>query len=310
MRSFFSALLPLLLVSAVSSDASATDPLEKWWVGLDAAASSPNARGVLLLRTPSESRVRLPGGIFIMGSTPAELDEALDLCRRDIDGTDAVCEKIVTTLLYETSAHQVTLDPFAIDRTEVSVAAYRKCVAKGACLRAQLPIGDPHFDRPNLPVTFVSWDDARAYCGFVGGRLPTEAEWEFAARGETRRIFPWGNLYNPHLANHGTLAQATDATDGYELIAPVDAFPDGATPDGVLQLAGNVSEWVFDFFSPDITSYGYPPAAVVNPKGAPNGVVHVVRGGSYEHGALNLRAAARLVDWTYAADVGFRCAYD
>jgi formylglycine-generating enzyme len=307
-----SALASLLLVLAASSDAKAYDPLEKWWVGLDAASSSPDARGVLLLRTPVESRVRLPGGTFVMGSSPADLDEALDLCRREVEGVQRVCEKVVTALLYETAAHQVTLHPFAIDRTEVSVGAYEKCVAKGACLRAQYPKGDPHFDRPDFPVTFVSWDDAHAYCAFVGGRLPTEAEWEFTARGETGRIFPWGNVYNSHLANRGMgiLNRDTDASDGFELLAPVDAFRDGATPEGVLQMAGNVTEWVADFFSPDITSFGYAPGAVVNPTGPATGVIHVARGGSYAWGVVFLRTTARQPEWTFASDVGFRCAYD
>jgi formylglycine-generating enzyme required for sulfatase activity len=305
-----SVLVSLLFIAATTSDANAHDPLEKCWVGLDAASSSAEARGVLLLRSPVESSVRLPGGTFIMGSSPAELDEALDLCRREIEGIERVCEKLVTQLLYETAAHQVTLRSFAIDRTEVSVGAYEKCVAKGACPAAQYPKGDPHFDRPNLPVTFVSWDDAHAYCAFVGGRLPTEAEWEFTARGETGRIFPWGNLYNSHLANHGGLVEATDSTDGYELLAPVDAFRDGATAEGVLQMAGNVSEWVADFFSPDITRFGYGSGAVVNPTGPPTGAIHVARGGSYARGAVFLRAAARIPEWSAASDLGFRCAYD
>jgi formylglycine-generating enzyme required for sulfatase activity len=306
-------LAPLLVVLATSSDARATDPLEKWWSGLDATSTVADAHGVLLLRAPIESRVRLPGGTFVMGSSPAELDAALDLCRREIEGVRFICEKLVTPLLWETAAHQVTLGPFAIDRTEVSVAAYEKCVAASACSRARFPIGDPHFDRPNLPVTFVSWDDAHAYCAFAGGRLPTEAEWEFTARGEKGRIFPWGNVFNSHLANRGAgilNARDTDASDGYEFLAPVDAFRDGATPEGVLQMAGNVSEWVADFFVSDITSFGYASAAVVNPTGPATGALHVARGGSYELGAVSLRTTARIPEWNVASDLGFRCAYD
>jgi formylglycine-generating enzyme required for sulfatase activity len=314
--------MPLLVVLATTSDARATDPLEKWWNGLDAQSTSPEARGVILLRAPVESRIRLPGGTFVMGASPAELREALDLCRREVEGVSLICEpgdedtpqgKIVTELLFETVAHQVTLGPFAIDRTEVSVGAYDKCVANGACTRARFTIGDPHFDRPNLPVTSVTWEDAHAYCAFVGGRLPTEAEWEFTARGQTGRIFPWGNIYNPHLANHGTglsNARDPDATDGYELVAPVDAFRDGATPEGVLQMAGNVTEWVADFFPMDMTRFGYAAGAVVNPTGPTNGVLHVARGGSYAISAVGLRTTARILEWSYAPDVGFRCAYD
>jgi formylglycine-generating enzyme required for sulfatase activity len=328
LRSMF---LPLAFVfAATAADARTTDPLEKWWNGLDASSSSTRARGVVMLRTPLQDKVRLPGGRFTMGSTNTEIEAALNLTRREIvqpcpdpipDPMPQNCARLVRTFLTETAAHVVDLRPFAIDRTEVSVGAYDRCVASGACQRAQFPLGDPHFDRPNLPVTFVSWDSARSYCAFVGGRLPTEAEWEFAARGENHRIFPWGNVYNPHLVNHGTLnsAQTTDATDGYELVAPVDAFLDGATPEGVLQMAGNVSEWVFDFFSLDVSAVapgnpevaqGYEEAAQNNPTGPKTGVVHVVRGGSYEQGAAFVRAASRNAEWTFASDVGFRCAYD
>jgi sulfatase modifying factor 1 len=302
---------PLALIFATTAaDARSTDPLEKWWNGLDAASTTAPARGVVMLRAPVRDKVHFTGGRFIMGSTPPDLEEALDLCRREIEAQ--LCEKYVAALLFETVAHMVTLSPFAIDRTEVSVGAYDKCVQSGACLRAQFPLGDVHFDHPNFPVTFVSWENARVYCAFVGGRLPTEAEWEFAARGENRRIFPWGNVYNPHLANHGALfgSQTTDATDGYELLAPVDAFFDGATPEGVLQMAGNVSEWVFDFFASDLSGFGYAGNPVTNPKGPPTGLAHLVRGGSYAQGATFLRAASRSQEWSFAPDVGFRCAYD
>jgi formylglycine-generating enzyme required for sulfatase activity len=318
------------ITTTTATDATASDPLQKWWNGLDAPSHNAEARGIVALRSPVHDRVRLPGGRFLMGSTPREIEEALNLTRREIlqpcpdpmpDPMPPLCERIVRLFLSETVAHIVELRPFAIDRTEVSVGAYDKCVENGACLRAQFPMGDPHFDRPNLPVTFVNWDNAKAYCAFIGGRLPTEAEWEFAARGENHRIFPWGNVYNPHLANHGALyaAQTTDATDGYEFVAPVDAFLDGATPEGVLQMAGNVSEWVFDFYALDMTAaalghpeapQGYDGAAQNNPTGPKTGIVHVVRGGSYEHGAAFVRAAGRGVEWTVAPDVGFRCAYD
>src|ERR1700759_5060883 len=95
--------------------------------------------------------------------------------------------------------------------------------------------GAQRFNRPNFPVTFVTFDDAQRYCAFQGGRLPTEAEFERAARGVARRAFPWGQSYHSKLSNHGRLGvDATDSSDGFAELSPVGSFPDGATPEGVL----------------------------------------------------------------------------
>ena len=108
------------------------------------------------------------------------------------------------------------LSPFYLDATEVTVADYGRCVAASECAPPGFSPGDKRFDQPNFPVTHVSWDDAAKYCAWSGGRLPTEAEWELAARGVEGREFPWGMNYNTHLCNHGALAaDETDATDGF-----------------------------------------------------------------------------------------------
>src|SRR5205814_970520 len=145
-------------------------------------------------------------------------------------------------------------------------------------------------DKPQHPVTLVTWHDAQQYCNFRGARLPTEAEFEFAARGRGDRIYPWGNLYNSKVTNHGRFGwDSSDDGDGYLAAAAVGSFPAGATPQGVLDLAGNVSEWINDRYqAPYDTKDTVDPQGPTDPR-----LPRVVRGGSFESGAAWLRAAAR-----------------
>ena len=243
------------------------------------------------------------------------------MCRREPFGDqldpqgDPFCDQ--RELMSEQAKHPVTLSVFFLDRTEVRVVDYDRCVAGGACAAPGFPRGDERFDVPDFPVTMVTWDDAAAFCKWARGRLPTEAEWEFAARGTEARAFPWGDLYNPHLCNHGALADdSTDASDRFAGLAPVGSFPDGATPAGLLDLAGNVEEWVQDRVTVTTlpsgeTSTAYAPGPATNP-GSTVGIGHYARGGSYRTGAHTMRAAARapVVSTTRSDFIGFRCAYD
>jgi len=285
---------------------------EMWWSGLDTRARSAPATGVQALRTPAPERIRLPGGVFVMGSLWFDLTRALQMCRKEIWRAECDSIQLQRTFRAELPAHQVTLSAFEIDRTEVSVGAYQRCVSAGVCAPAGFPAGDPRFDRPELPVTFVRWEDAVTYCGWADARLPTEAEWEFAARGTMGRPFPWGSFYNSHVCNHGAFApDETDATDGYAGLAPVEALVDGQTPEGVLNMAGNASEWVEDLFEDDENGFGYSPMPQTNPKGSKNGTYHVVRGGSYQHGAAWMRATYRTYSFLgRGPHIGFRCAKD
>ncbi len=268
-----------------------------------------------MLRAPPRGRVRIPAGTFTMGSAPAEMVRAVKLCQREIRGARCTDPKIIASLRAEGIAHPVTISSFDMDRTEVTVADYAQCVSTGACAAADILPDDRRFARPELPVTHVRWEDATAFCHWKGGRLPTEAEWEYAARGPQGRAFPWGDVYNAHLANHGAWADdPTDATDGFVWPAPVGSFPDGATPLGLLDLAGNVAEWVADVlpFDADGLPQGYAAEPETDPKPkATGGGYHVVRGGSYGDAPMWLRSAARdTTSLMRSAWVGFRCAAD
>jgi sulfatase modifying factor 1 len=280
--------------------------------GLSPEQRAPVSARVVELRAPPPERIRLPGGTFIMGSTWLELTRAFSLCRQEVLGAECEVPMVQRQFRNELQAHTVTLSPFEIDRTEVSVGAYQRCVSAGACDAPGFPLGDKNFDRPDLPVTFVDWNDAQAYCTWTGGRLPTEAEWEFTARGIESRIFPWGNVYNPHLCNHGSIAvNRNDKTDGYLGLAPVDSFHDGATPEGILNLAGNVAEWVADFVDAGEGDFPYPAGPQKNPKGPTSGNHHIIRGGHYQDGSPWMRAAARHIYGMGRLPVlGFRCARD
>jgi formylglycine-generating enzyme required for sulfatase activity len=291
-----------------------TPRIEQVWLGLGAADSHAPAAGIVALRPPLERRVRIAGGKYVMGSTASEMVRAVKLCEHEPWG--ARCggprDEVGPWIRAEGNAHEVTLNDFEVDRTEVTVQRYGRCVAAGACAPPAFPSGDARYDRPELPVTHVRWEDAVAYCTFIGGRLPTEAEWEHAARGRAGHTFPWGDLYNAHLANHGAWADdPTDGRDGFVGLAPVGSFPDGATATGLLDMAGNAAEWVFDFYDRDDEGYGYGRGAVVNPKGPPYGPFgHVIRGGSFRDAAHWLRTAARRAFPYSSREIGFRCAYD
>jgi formylglycine-generating enzyme required for sulfatase activity len=260
-----------------------------------------------------------------MGSSDADFADAMSLCRLE-PARDHCKENWFTA---EQPAHQVYLSDYWIDRREVSLQSYRACVSAGGCVAPPYAEGGERFDRPDFPVSLVSWNDARRFCEWRGGRLPTEAEWERAARGPNPkapddargddeslargRRYPWGNVYNPFLANHGVWVgdeldvRNLDARDGFLELAPVGSFPDGRTPEGIEDLAGNVQEWVADWYAPE-----YPHADAVNPKGPDAGDRRVIRGGSYLHARAWLRGASRDKEGPgeRAPWIGFRCARD
>jgi eukaryotic-like serine/threonine-protein kinase len=231
--------------------------------------------------------------------------------------------------------HEVTVTGFCLDRTEVTTRAYLGCVEKGECERPPEKVTWPGIkadqvklyssfcnstqkDRGEHPVNCVAWPMADTFCKKRGARLPTEAEWEFAARGASQRKYPWGDdppgsrylnacgkecakWFEGHGVKQGTMYEDDD---GFAGTAPVGSFPAGVSASGILDLAGNVWEWTADWYAL------YAPDNVADPKGPPTGTMRVVRGGDFTGSQPDwARPAFR---WktdpeTYNHAIGFRC---
>jgi formylglycine-generating enzyme required for sulfatase activity len=239
--------------------------------------------------------VYVPGGTFMMGSTQAQIDTANALCERYPDAWGK-CAESGEAFAAEAPQHEVMLDGFWIDRTEVTYGQYTLCVGEEACR----PIGGSG-DVDDFPVAAVPWADAAAYCDWAGGRLPTEAEWEYAARGASGSIYPWGDQFGCQYGNFSDDISKCD--DGYPKASPVGSFPEGVSWCGALDMAGNMWEWVADEFRE------YTAESQVNPTNPPTGDEGLLRGGSWGYGPGHVRTTFRYVvplSANYQA-VGFRC---
>jgi eukaryotic-like serine/threonine-protein kinase len=206
----------------------------------------------------------------------------------------------------ERPVHTVDLPAFWIDRTEMTNARYARCVEAGVCARPRrkssnvidLYYGSKRHE--DWPVIFISWQDAVDYCAWVGRRLPTEAEWEKASRGTDGRTYPWGSTPpDDTLLNFDHRLADVTATASY---------PAGASPYGALDLAGNVAEWVADWYAEDY--YSLSPA--FDPPGPETGTYRVTRGSSWKGNAIGVRSSHRYIDDPAQPtfDLGFRCAVD
>jgi len=255
-------------------------PAGEFVMGADApAASDPGGAG----QGQSEKEVRLPGPM-------PDPDEA--------------------------PKHTVYLDAFYIGKYEVTNKQYHSFVKTTGhrlpenCCEARYNIwrGDmPVEGTANLPVINVGWEDAAAYCKWTGGRLPTEAEWEKAARGTDGRTYPWGN--EPVSGNRANYAfDPVPIWDGIATLANVDQYEFGKSPYGAYEMAGNVWEWVQDWYDPDY----YKNSPPKNPTGPATGQAKVIRGGSWRNNAETLRSSNRNkhAPMERRVYIGFRCAKD
>ncbi len=262
--------------------------------------------------------VYVPSGTFLRGCAPA----------------DAGCYSI------ESPAMRIDLDAFYLDRAPVTVATYRACVAAGACSddgltthaaehTTQIAAGSgvntsdvlppaesdtcnwtwKGKERDAHPINCVSWDQARAYCAWAAKRLPTEAEWEKAARGTDERIYPWGDA-RPSCSLVVMSERMPGCGAGHT--APVGSRPAGRSPYDAVDMSGNVSEWVADWYADDY----YARSPDKNPPGPPSGRYRVIRGGSWKaapHGGIDAFRVSNRYSFTPGLRfdyVGFRCARD
>ena len=290
--------------------------------------------------TPTSTATPTPAPTATATATPTPEGPAAELTRQ-IDGMVMVYIPPGTYMrgaadddemadFDERPQHEVTLDGFYIDKYEVNVAQFAAFLNRWdgsrddcegfPCALPRLRVGAtsylieqdlssgeiqymPVTGYANYPINHVSWYGANTYCEFVGGRLPTEAEWEYAARGTDGRLYPWGNA-SPDLT------KAIFGTFDYDELKPVDALHDGASPFGIYGMAGSMWEWVADWYD----ARYYEDSPTYNPLGPSAGLFKVIRGGAWPNSnqANRIRSSNRnssAPDFLSSA-IGFRCAYD
>jgi len=223
--------------------------------------------------------VQIPEGPFTMGGKEGDPDEAPE--------------------------HQIYLATYYIDKKEVTQAEYERYVKMTKRGKPFIPVFEDDQSkilRPELPAMGMSWADAEAYCKWAGKRLPTEAEWEKAGRGEGKRRYPWGDEFGMGHAN------VDGDEDGFKYLAPPGAFESGRSPYGVYDMTGNVAEWVADTYD----EHYYEKAPYRDPPGPEEGQHKVIRGGSWRETQHNARLSKRFQAkmWRTDTTIGIRCARD
>ncbi len=261
-------------------------------------AKSPTATPTVPTATPTPSptpdailrnedgatMVFVPAGEFLMGSTPEDIDKFTGLCRQECQRSD---------FEDELNQHSISVEAFWIDETEVTNGQYKRCMEMGQCNPSEFA-EDSNLNGDNQPVVGVSWKDALTYCEWVGARLPTEAEWEKAARGTEGDLYPWGDVFTSEIVNYGYQHGTT---------LPVKTL-DNASPYKAYDMVGNVWEWTGSLYQ----SYNYD--ANDGRENLESNDPHVVRGGAWLNEAGFVHAASRsgeATDHRYGR-IGFRCA--
>jgi formylglycine-generating enzyme required for sulfatase activity len=233
----------------------------------------------------------VPSGEFLMG---AETRQGYDACMENCDTDYCGCEE--RWFEAEGPPHEVFVSAFWIDQTEITNLMYAKCIKAGSCelpeytAEGNVPQNTDYFEdaaNADHPIVEVDWFEAQSYCEWAGRRLPTEAEWEKAARGTDALEFPWGNEFDSMLANYCDVncpveyaeEYLSEFNDGYSYTSPVGSYPDGKSPYGAFDMAGNVWEWIADWY--DEEYYSVSPNE--NPTGPSSGESKVLRGGNFHH---------------------------
>jgi gamma-glutamyl hercynylcysteine S-oxide synthase len=292
-------ILPTLLMTAVGAGA--------------AFAQSDSSQGFI-----PQDMAYVPYGSFTMGidkeskagaSAPRSKQTAYDKRMSSPQSREAFHD--------EGPAHRVQLDAYLIDKYEVANKDFGQFI-KSTGHPAPAYWDDPRLNKPDQPVVGINWQDAKAYCEWKGKRLPTEAEWERAARGPEGNLYPWGNEFDPKKANYGKVQEATVA---------VTSYPESASYYGLHHMAGNVFEWVSDWYDPSFYGKGTGKESV-NPLGPEKAVwiggtgtyadrltvgeKRVIRGGSWVAPEGSLRTTHRFwnhpLNNSYGVGLGFRCA--
>jgi formylglycine-generating enzyme required for sulfatase activity len=276
-------------------------------LGVSAVAGAVVAQPMFVRKTPDDTyTIYLPSVLKNLPPVPGEM--VLIPAGEFQMGCDLAHNDGFTCPADELPLHTVTLDAYRIDKYEVTNQEYAQCVAVGSCTAPEFTYSYSrtsyygNLTYANYPVIYVNWSQSNAYCTWAGKRLPSEAEWEKAARGPTVQAFPWGDG-SPTCAQANfwpTIPCVGDTNT-------VGSYPAGASPYNAMDMAGNVWEWVNDWYQSDY----YSVSPVSNPPGPAAGSSKLVRGGSYYFTYGYIRIAFRRPygpEPRSGSDIGFRCA--